>query len=209
MQTRSSDFEYDLVEDADNLRCSFCKRPLNECRCVTVTTCKVCHKRTDECTCDPNAKFCSVCNQKIVDGRCDCCPICKKYPCKCYTGGSGSGAGGNTGGGSSSGGGTASGGGSSSGGSTGGGISGGSSSGTVTSSSATSASTITTTATKPGESGHVVVVVPGEAKYSYSWGGYVPCTMDTGYKKRTSKTTLNYSFGNDKKNQVHFYIYKK
>ena len=34
------------------------------------------------------------------------------------------------------------------------------------------------------DSGHVVVVVPGEEGYSKNWGGKIPNVMDTGENKR-------------------------
>ncbi|MDE6158692.1 MAG: hypothetical protein K2F69_01110 [Bacteroidaceae bacterium] len=62
----------------------------------------------------------------------------------------------------------------------------------------------------PGNnSGHVVVVVPGEGGKSPSWGGQVPNTMDTGANKRESKTLLSYSYGSGKKGKVEFYYYYK
>lgn len=62
----------------------------------------------------------------------------------------------------------------------------------------------------PGNnSGHVVVVVPGEGGKSPSWGGQVPNTMDTGANKRESKTLFSYSYGSGKKGKVEFYYYYK
>lgn len=60
----------------------------------------------------------------------------------------------------------------------------------------------------PAGSGHVVVVVPGGGTISKSWGGLVPNTMDTGAGMRRNKTTLNFSFGKDKKGKIEFYYYK-
>lgn len=123
MQTRSVDFEYDLIEDADQKPCSSCGKTPAYCQCAYVVYCNICHKRKSECTCDPNKQYCSKCNQKIENGRCDCCQLCHNYPCSCNSlsgsgnqgsGGSSSGGGSSTGGGSSSGG-SVSGGGSSSG----------------------------------------------------------------------------------------------
>ena len=57
-----------------------------------------------------------------------------------------------------------------------------------------------------GKSGHVVVIVPGETQPG--WGTQVPCAMDTGYKMRTSKQKLSLSFGKDKKDSIHYFIYK-
>lgn len=59
-----------------------------------------------------------------------------------------------------------------------------------------------------GNSGHVVVIVPGESTYSGSWGGYVPNAMDTGYMKRSSCQPISKSFGSSKKNEVVFFKYK-
>ena len=42
----------------------------------------------------------------------------------------------------------------------------------------------------PRRSGHVVVVVPGEAQYSDSWKNDVPMAMDTGYNKRKPNIPL-------------------
>ena len=285
VQTRA--LTIDVIEDANDSRlCSFCHRPWEYCQCVTVTICKTCHKKKSECTCSPSDKdYCSVCNQKIVNGHCDCCPLCKSYPCRCNNGGS-SGSDGNTSGGTQTGGGTSGGGTSGSGTSSGG----GSSSGSQSTSYVTTPAKITSAAKSivnnltakygkklavcnfgvqeafkaifgstnlppgmtgrandmakawannlknwqpisiseaqdyanqgyfvvagysnptPNKSGHVVVVVPGDKIYSKRWGCYIPCTMDTGQNKRTSKTTLNYSFGLDKKNAIHFYYYKR
>lgn len=60
----------------------------------------------------------------------------------------------------------------------------------------------------PGGHGHVVVIVPGKETYSTNWGGKVPCTMDTGYKKRNASQSFSYSFGANKKGKVKFYYYK-
>lgn len=59
-----------------------------------------------------------------------------------------------------------------------------------------------------GESGHVVVIVPGEETYSNSWGGYVPNSMDTGSNKRRETGPISASFGSNKKDNVKFFIYK-
>ena len=61
----------------------------------------------------------------------------------------------------------------------------------------------------PGRSGHVVVIVPGEEKYSDSWGSNVPNTMDTGRNRREKKQWLSQSFRVSQKNDVYFYYYKK
>lgn len=60
----------------------------------------------------------------------------------------------------------------------------------------------------PGESGHVVAVVPGEEVYSKSWGGMVPVVMDTGKNKRFTSTSIANSFGSNKKPDVLFFIYE-
>ena len=59
----------------------------------------------------------------------------------------------------------------------------------------------------PGESGHVAVVVPGGPVLTNA-GEYVLACMDTGYKMRSKKQGLNYSFGKDKRPYVEFYYYK-
>ncbi len=59
-----------------------------------------------------------------------------------------------------------------------------------------------------GGSGHVVVIVPGNESYSYSWKCNVPTAMDTGYKKRYSAVPISNSFGPQKKNSVFIYYYK-
>ena len=58
------------------------------------------------------------------------------------------------------------------------------------------------------DNGHVVVIVPGTEKYSSSWGGYVPTTMDTGAGKRWYNRHLNESFGAGKKDYITYYYYK-
>lgn len=58
-----------------------------------------------------------------------------------------------------------------------------------------------------GGSGHVVVIVPGKETKSSSWG-YVPNAMDTGRDMRTSSQPLSYSFGEKKRPDVKFFIYK-
>lgn len=59
-----------------------------------------------------------------------------------------------------------------------------------------------------GESGHVVVVVPGEESYSSKWGCDVPQTMDTGRKNRAASQPISEGFGPDKKDNVKFFKYK-
>ena len=59
-----------------------------------------------------------------------------------------------------------------------------------------------------GKSGHVVVVVPGEESYSGMWGCDVPTVMDTGQNKRTSGTSIAYSFDKRKISGVKFFKYK-
>ena len=59
------------------------------------------------------------------------------------------------------------------------------------------------------ESEHVAFFVPGVPEYSTNWGNNVVCKMDTGYKMRTSKQKLSLSFGKDKKDSIHYFIYKK
>ena len=59
-----------------------------------------------------------------------------------------------------------------------------------------------------GRSGHVVVVVPGEESYSGMWGCDVPTVMDTGLNKRTSGTSIAYSFDKRKISGVKFFKYK-
>ena len=60
-----------------------------------------------------------------------------------------------------------------------------------------------------GNSGHVVLAVPGE-EVSSNWGGEykkVPQVMDTGYKMRNSSQGANFSFGSDKRGDVSWYKY--
>ena len=59
-----------------------------------------------------------------------------------------------------------------------------------------------------GESGHVVVVVPGEGLQHSGWGGKIPHVMDTGAGKRTVGKTINYSFGKGKISSIKYYVYK-
>lgn len=59
------------------------------------------------------------------------------------------------------------------------------------------------------ESGHVVVIVPGEMKESARWGAKLPVAMDTGSGMRTTSQPLNYSFGYGKRNEILFFIYHK
>lgn len=59
-----------------------------------------------------------------------------------------------------------------------------------------------------GQSGHVVVVVPGPGDKSVKWGGIVPNTMETGLRRRNPKQLLSESFDSEKKSDVVFYYYK-
>lgn len=61
----------------------------------------------------------------------------------------------------------------------------------------------------PSGHGHVVVVVPGQERYSNNWKQKVPNTMDTGKNKRYDCTKLSNGFGPDKKEEIKFYYYKK
>lgn len=268
-------------EDYSSLLCSSCGRTPDYCQCAYVVYCCNCKKNILECICDPNLQYCSKCNHKIDKGKCNCCTICKSYPCTCDVGsGSSQGNSGQTGSNST-------------GGSTGGNSGSSGSSGNSGSSSKPShmttpakltavAKTTTSTMTakygtsKPvcnlgvqhaftsifgsanlppgmsgrandmarawannpnywqpisiaeaqtyanngyfvvagyinpnsGQSGHVVVIVPGKEEKSSSWGCNVPQTMDTGSNKRSTDKHLNNSFSSDKKNDVYFYYYK-
>ena len=57
-------------------------------------------------------------------------------------------------------------------------------------------------------SGHVVVIVPGEATQSSSWHTKVPCSMDTGANMRSSSQPLSKSFSYKKKDNIEYYKYK-
>lgn len=60
-----------------------------------------------------------------------------------------------------------------------------------------------------GQSGHVVVVVPGEGEISYSWGNIkVPYVMDTGPGRRVGKQLISGSFSPKKKDKVVYFYYK-
>lgn len=60
----------------------------------------------------------------------------------------------------------------------------------------------------PNESGHVVVIVPGQAKIHKSSNQPMPRTMDTGGNKRGTHYYLYDSFGKSKLPHVVFYYYK-
>jgi hypothetical protein len=60
---------------------------------------------------------------------------------------------------------------------------------------------------KEDKNGHVALAVPGEKVNSTSWGGDVPVVMDTGYKKRTSKQGINYSWSASSSSGVSYYKY--
>ncbi|SMD37889.1 hypothetical protein SAMN04488029_3523 [Reichenbachiella faecimaris] len=57
------------------------------------------------------------------------------------------------------------------------------------------------------ESGHVIVIVPGEEAYSGSWGEDVPLGFDTGPSKKWKSKKISFSWGSDKKDDVEFYKY--
>lgn len=58
------------------------------------------------------------------------------------------------------------------------------------------------------QSGHVVVIVPGETQKG--WGGMdLPCAMDTGGGMREERQKLSLSFGSDKKDGIRFFHYNK
>src|ERR1035437_1217911 len=59
-----------------------------------------------------------------------------------------------------------------------------------------------------GDSGHVVVIVPGTDVYSKSWHCKVPVAMDCGGGKRSASLLLKWSFGTDKMDGVVYYMYK-
>ena len=57
--------------------------------------------------------------------------------------------------------------------------------------------------------GHVVVVLPGDMTSSKKYGCSVPDCMDTGTKgNRSESHPLSRSFGDDKKDDLEFYVYK-
>jgi len=63
-------------------------------------------------------------------------------------------------------------------------------------------------------SGHVALVVPGEASMQGTWEGQsaksmggIPKVMDTGAGMRTEEQPVNYSFGKPKQDEVVFYKY--
>jgi RHS repeat-associated protein len=65
-----------------------------------------------------------------------------------------------------------------------------------------------------GSSGHVALVVPGEAAKRGTWEGKpasaiggIPMVMDTGYNTRTESQSVNYSFGKKKQADVKFFKY--
>lgn len=60
----------------------------------------------------------------------------------------------------------------------------------------------------PGKSGHVVVIVPGEMKYSGKWECNVPMSMDTGAKMRVVSQPLSRSFGCKIKDSVKYFRYR-
>lgn len=123
------DFEYDTTE-----KCSLCGKPIEDCTCVDIVACSKCGEKivNGKCACpegpdqeEEDGPKCPTCHVVITENGCNCCPLCRMYPCMCdeYTGGGS----GNIGGGGSTGGST--GGGASGGGNTGGGNTGGSSTG--------------------------------------------------------------------------------
>ncbi|WP_234119140.1 hypothetical protein [Bacteroides thetaiotaomicron] len=62
----------------------------------------------------------------------------------------------------------------------------------------------------PTGSGHVVVIVPGTETLG-NWNGtrtYLPNTMDTGSRMRSTSQPINRSFGKSKHNKVIFFKYK-
>ena len=59
----------------------------------------------------------------------------------------------------------------------------------------------------PGEAGHVVVAVPGEAAYSGNWGCNVPKVMDTGRNTRETSISIGERFRKYMIPNVHFYLY--
>lgn len=58
------------------------------------------------------------------------------------------------------------------------------------------------------ESGHVVVIVPGETQKGWK-GMDLPCVMDTGGGMREERQRLSLSFGSDKKDGIRFFYYNK
>lgn len=104
------DFEYDTTD-----KCSFCGKPIDDCTCVDIVACSKCGEKIvdGKCGCNKDetggqvGTTCSTCHVVITENGCNCCPLCRMYPCMCdeYTGGgSGNIGGGNNGNGSSGGG---------------------------------------------------------------------------------------------------------
>lgn len=135
-------------EEEENMKCTFCKKPWDDCDCITITpACRICGLKPPACKCDK----CAVCGEIKVAGNCLCCSFCKKHPCECGGAGGDNGNDGNTdsgnNGGDSSGGG--SGGGYGTGGGTGTGTGNGSAAGNPAKSSPTA---ITSAASKTVDS---------------------------------------------------------
>lgn len=251
--------------------CSFCHKPWEQCTCVTVEP-------------EPETEYCKECNSYIHNGRCNCCPVCKKYVCICSSGGDQ--GGGNTGGGNTGGNNGGNNGGNS-GGPIGGNTDGGGGKPPVTSGHKVDTAKITAAlpgvraavikqmgmkkaacnigvkeafkaiigplpkgmdvqATQmvaywknnpdkwqpikmseaqklanegyfvvagwqnpnPQESGHVVLVVPGEEVGGSNWAPKIPVVLDMGFKRREIKYPINNSFGKKKRANVLFFYYK-
>ncbi len=60
-----------------------------------------------------------------------------------------------------------------------------------------------------GESGHVMVVVPGEMEYSGAWGKKVPVVLEMGKRRRYAKTKMSWGVDAKKEKELKVFYYKK
>lgn len=60
-----------------------------------------------------------------------------------------------------------------------------------------------------GESGHVMVVVPGEMQHSGKWGKKVPVVLEMGKGRRYAKTKLSTGMAPEKEQSMKVFYYKK
>lgn len=60
-----------------------------------------------------------------------------------------------------------------------------------------------------GESGHVMVVVPGEMEYSGAWGKKVPVVLEMGKGRRYAKTKMSWGVDAKKEKELKVFYYKK
>lgn len=64
-------------EEEENMKCTFCKKPWDDCDCITITpACRICGLKPPACKCDK----CAVCGEIKVAGNCLCCSFCKNTP---------------------------------------------------------------------------------------------------------------------------------